>query len=110
VIGALRFLRELIDAPEERAAFDRYSAQASSPIRSSRNAGWNCVFVLPAAAGPFADAQHADELLALTKAHLDAGALYEAEKTADWIRLKASIKARAPRPAVDWAKARAAPG
>jgi aminopeptidase N len=64
------------------------------------------VYVLPAAAGPFADAARAEELLTLTKAHLDAGALYEAEKTADWIRLKASIKAREIRPAVDWAKAR----
>jgi len=64
------------------------------------------VYVLPAAAGPFADPARAEELLALTRANLDAGALYEAEKTADWIRLKASVKAREMRAATDWAKAR----
>ena len=36
----------------------------------------------------------ADELLALTRAELEPGWHYQAEKMADWIRLKAQIKAR----------------
>jgi aminopeptidase N len=39
------------------------------------------VHVLPETAVPFADPARADELMQLTKAHLDAGALYEAEKS-----------------------------
>jgi aminopeptidase N len=62
------------------------------------------VYVLPETAAPFADPARADELLQLTKAHLDAGALYEAEKIADWIRLKAAIKAREQQRIVEWAK------
>src|SRR6267154_862260 len=54
--------------------------------------------VLPDAASAFNDAARADELIALTRLHLDATALYQAEKAADWIRLKASVKTReAPR-------------
>jgi aminopeptidase N len=64
------------------------------------------VYVLPAAAAPFNDAARADGLLALTRANLDATALYEAEKTAEWIRLKAAVRAREARRAVDWARAR----
>ena len=67
-------------------------------------------YVLPGAAAPFVDAARGEELIALTKANLDAGALYQAEKTADWIRLKASIKAREMRRALDWAKDRTSPG
>ena len=59
--------------------------------------------VLPTAAAPFSEAARADELLALTRANLDATALYQAEKTADWIRLKAAVKARDERRAVLWA-------
>lgn len=66
------------------------------------------VYVLPAAAAPFNDAARAEGLLALTRANLDATALYEAEKTAEWIRLKASVRAREARRAVDWARARQA--
>ncbi|HMG60461.1 MAG TPA: ERAP1-like C-terminal domain-containing protein, partial [Burkholderiales bacterium] len=62
--------------------------------------------VLPDAASAFTDAARADELIALTKAHLDATALYQAEKAADWIRLKAAVKARETRRAIDWARAR----
>lgn len=47
-------------------------------------------------------------LLALTDATyespLDAGALYQAEKVADWIRLKAAVKAREQQRIVQWAK------
>jgi aminopeptidase N len=62
------------------------------------------VRVLPATASPFADAARAEELMQLTKAHLDAGALYEAEKIADWIRLKAAVKSREQQRIVQWAK------
>jgi aminopeptidase N len=62
--------------------------------------------VLPDAASGFSDAARADELIALTKTHLDATALYQAEKGADWIRLKAAVKAREARRAADWARAR----
>src|SRR5260221_292567 len=61
---------------------------------------------LPDAASAFSDAARADELIALTRAHLDAPALYQAEKTADWIRLKASGKTREARRAIGWAQAR----
>jgi aminopeptidase N len=62
--------------------------------------------VLPDAASGFSDAARADELIALTKTHLDATALYQAEKGADWIRLKAAVKAREARRAIEWARAR----
>jgi aminopeptidase N len=65
--------------------------------------------VLPDAASAFTDAARADELIALTRAHLDAPALYQAEKTADWIRLKASVKTREARRAIGWARARLGP-
>jgi len=66
-------------------------------------------YVLPDAASAFTDAARADELMALTRAHLDATALYQAEKTADWIRLKASVKTREARRAIGWAEARLRP-
>src|SRR3989442_3179053 len=62
--------------------------------------------VLPDAASGFTDAARADELIALTRTHLDATALYQAEKGADWIRLKAAVKAREARRAMDWVRAR----
>jgi len=62
------------------------------------------VYVLPESATPFADTTRADELLELTKANLDGGALYQAEKVADWIRLKATVKAREKERIVQWAK------
>ena len=62
--------------------------------------------VLPDAASAFTDAARADELIALTRTHLDATALYQTEKAADWIRLKAAVKAREARRATDWARAR----
>jgi len=65
--------------------------------------------VLPDAASAFTDAARADELIALTRSHLDASALYQAEKAADWIRLKAAVKAREARRAIDWARARLRP-
>jgi hypothetical protein len=65
--------------------------------------------VLPDAASAFTDAARADELIALTRTHLDATALYQAEKAADWIRLKASVKAREARRAIGWARERLRP-
>jgi len=62
--------------------------------------------VLPDAASAFNDAARADELIALTRLHLDATALYQAEKVADWIRLKASVKTREAPRAVGRAQAR----
>jgi aminopeptidase N len=64
------------------------------------------VHVLPQAAMPFNDAARADGLLALQRANLDETALYEAEKAAEWIRLKASVRARESRRALAWARAR----
>ena len=63
-------------------------------------------YVLPDAASAFSDAARADELIALTKTHFDAPALYQAEKTADWIRLKAAVKTREARRTLSWVKAR----
>ena len=60
--------------------------------------------MLPDTAAPFSDAARADELIQLTKAHLDTGALYQAEKVADWIRLKVAVKAREQQRIVQWAK------
>jgi aminopeptidase N len=65
--------------------------------------------VLPDAASAFTDAARADELIALTRAHLDATALYQAEKAADWIRLKASVKTREAPHAIGWAQERLRP-
>jgi aminopeptidase N len=62
------------------------------------------VWVLPEAARASADAARADELLALTKQHLDPGAYYIAEKNADWIRLRAEVKSREAARAVRWAR------
>ncbi|HET7764455.1 MAG TPA: M1 family metallopeptidase [Burkholderiales bacterium] len=67
-------------------------------------------YVLPNAASGFSDAAHADELIALTRARLGATAMYQAEKTADWIRLKAAAKEREAGRAVAWARAHARPG
>jgi hypothetical protein len=67
-------------------------------------------YVLPAAAEDFSDAVHADELISLTRKHLDATALYQAEKAADWIRLKAAVKEREATRAVAWARAHSPPG
>jgi aminopeptidase N len=65
-------------------------------------------YVLPNAAYGFSDSARADELLALTRARLDATAMYQAEKTADWIRLKAAVKQREASRAVAWARAHSA--
>ncbi|HUL93516.1 MAG TPA: M1 family metallopeptidase [Burkholderiales bacterium] len=68
------------------------------------------MYVLPNTAFGFSDAARADELLAATRAHLDATALYQAEKTADWIRIKAAVKEREAARAVAWARAHSRPG
>ena len=88
------------DSPELAWQFVRANLAAVYAKASPRGR----VYVLPESAAPFADAARADELLQLTKANLDAGALYEAEKTADWIRLKAAVKAREQQRIVQWAK------
>ncbi|HZE10124.1 MAG TPA: M1 family metallopeptidase [Burkholderiales bacterium] len=62
-------------------------------------------YVLPNSAQGFSDAARADELLAATRTHLDATALYQAEKAADWIRLKAAVKEREAARLVAWARA-----
>jgi len=64
-------------------------------------------YVLPGAAAESSDPARADELVALTKKHLDPDALYQAEKTADWIRFKAGVKARELPRALEWARGRA---
>jgi aminopeptidase N len=61
-------------------------------------------YVLPGAASEFNDPARADELLALTRKHLEPAALYAAERTADWIRLKAAVKRREAARALDWAR------
>src|SRR5258708_13578862 len=53
-------------------------------------------YVLPDAALAFTDAARADELMALTRATLDATALFPAERTADWILLKIPVNTREP--------------
>jgi hypothetical protein len=65
--------------------------------------------VLPTAASGFADDARADELIALTRSRLEPPALYQAEKGADWIRLKAAVKEREAARAVDWARAHSQP-
>ena len=62
-------------------------------------------YVLPDAARGFTDAPRADELISIARTHLDATALYQAEKAADWIRLKAAVKEREAARAVAWARA-----
>jgi aminopeptidase N len=76
-------------------------AKASAPGR---------LYVLPDAARGFSDAARADELIAVTRAHLDATALYQAEKAADWIRLKAAVKEREAARALGWARAHSRTG
>jgi len=66
--------------------------------------------VLPDAAAGFSDAGHADQLVSLTRARLGPPALYQAEKTADWIRLKAAVKEREAARLVAWARAHSRPG
>jgi aminopeptidase N len=64
---------------------------------------------LPRVANSFTDAARADELLALVRAHLPAGALPEAEKAADLIRHNAAVKQR-ELPKIDaWVKTRLTP-
>ena len=67
-------------------------------------------YVLPSAASGFSDAARADELISLTRARLGATGMYQAEKTADWIRLKAAVKEREAARAIAWARAHAHPG
>ena len=67
-------------------------------------------YVLPDAAWGFSDAARADELITLTRARLNPTAMYQAEKTADWIRLKAAVKEREAARAVAWARSHARPG
>jgi aminopeptidase N len=62
------------------------------------------VSVLPEAARPSSDAARAGELLALTRQHLPPGAYYMADKTADWIRLRAEVKSREAPHALRWAR------
>jgi aminopeptidase N len=68
------------------------------------------IYVLPNSASGFSDAPRADELLAVTRTHLDTTALYQAEKAADWIRLKAAVKEREAARVVAWARAHSRPG
>jgi aminopeptidase N len=62
-------------------------------------------YVLPNAAWSSSDGARADELLSLTRARLGEPAMYQADKTADWIRLKAAVKEREAARAVAWARA-----
>ena len=66
-------------------------------------------YVLPDAASGFTDAKRADELVSLTRARLEPPALYQAEKTADRIRLKAVVKGRETDRAIAWARAHSRP-
>ena len=78
--------------------------RANLPAILAKASPYGRTYVLPEAAAPAADAARADELIALTRANLEPGAYYQAEKTADWIRLKAQVKAREMRRAVRWAQ------
>jgi aminopeptidase N len=80
--------------------FVRANLPAVLAKASPRGRAW----VLPEAAQPSADAARADELVALTKQHLDSGAYYLAEKSADWIRLRAQVKSREAPRALRWAR------
>jgi aminopeptidase N len=99
-----------------------YNVQRTGPDSGNDTLGWEYVranlaaifakasprgrsFVLPDAASPFADEKVADELLEITRAQLPPGAHYQAEKTADWIRLKAQVKAREAAHISRWAAA-----
>jgi aminopeptidase N len=77
-----------------RANLDAIYAKASPRGR---------VHVLPDAAAPFADGRIAEELLALTRERLGPDALHHAEKTADWIRLRAALRAREGARLARWA-------
>ena len=64
---------------------------------------------LPRIANAFTDAARADELLAVVRAHLNADALPEAERSADLIRHNAAVKQR-ELPKIDaWVKTRLQP-
>jgi aminopeptidase N len=63
-------------------------------------------YVLPGAASEFSDPARADELIVLTREHLEPAALYAAERTADWIRLKAAVKQREAARALEWSRGR----
>ena len=108
------------DLPQSEVAFN---LQRSGPDSGHYALGWDYVRanlsaiyakasprgrinVLPEAASPFADEKIADELLALTRAKLDPGAYYQAEKMADWIRVKALVKAREGAAVARWADAK----
>lgn len=66
--------------------------------------------ILPAAARGFVEARRATELLALQRQWLDATALPPAEKAADLIRLKASVKASLAGTVSTWLAERARRG
>jgi hypothetical protein len=74
------------------------------PALYARSSARGRFSVLPDTASAFADAARADELLQLTRANLDATALFEAERTAELIRLKAQVKAREAARLVQWVK------
>jgi hypothetical protein len=79
--------------------------RANLPALHAKTSPRGRVYVLPDAASAFADEKIADELLALTRARLGPGAYYQAEKTADWIRLKARVKVREAEGIARWADA-----
>jgi hypothetical protein len=81
--------------------FVRANLPAVLAKASARGRAW----VLPEAARASADAARADELVALTREQLPPGAYYLADKTADWIRLRAQVKAREVPGALRWARA-----
>jgi aminopeptidase N len=120
---ARRWMELALDSSEMAPGDAVFNVQRTGPDGEHPDLGWDFVranlaalyarasprgrsFVLPDAASPFSDAKIAEELLTLTKAKLDPGALYQAEKTADWIRLKASVKAREAEGIARWANAR----
>ncbi len=90
------------DRPEPAWQFVRANLGAIYAKASPRER----VHVLPEAAMAFADTARADEVIELTKAHLDPTAYYQAEKAADWIRLKAAVKAREAHRLTAWVRAR----
>jgi aminopeptidase N len=114
---------ELVLGTSEMAPGDAvFNVQRTGADSGQRQLGWDFVranlpalyakasprgraFVLPDAASAFADDTVADELLALTRARLGPAAYYPAEKAADWIRLKASVKAREAERIARWADA-----
>ncbi|MBI2751964.1 MAG: M1 family metallopeptidase [Betaproteobacteria bacterium] len=90
------------DRPEHAWTFIRAHLAAVYAKASPRGR----VHVLPEAASAFSDAARADELMELTRANLDETALYQAEKVADWIRLKTAVKAREVHRLTAWVRAR----